>query len=324
MSGISSRIGTFGIAKQTAKGAAAAAPTQKLEFAGQPSLAPVKERARFATTDSGRDPGDGYTTRLGVEGEVPLYGHFDALALLCYLALGSNADSGVGPDYTHTGTPADDLPWFTCWRQVGNQIFEKFVDCKLSRLALESSAGAPLMATLGIVGISAAFEASEPVLAALAQSSALLHPEASGLIKLDTVSQPVDRFSFEVNNNISAWQADGYTAQDIDPGAREIALALGVRFTGATAFPKYREFFYGSDAGTALSPVVGTHAFEIEFLKAANKSLKIALPQVTYAGVPVQPDPAGDPIHIDLSCQVEKPAGAAICTTTVKDQAATV
>lgn len=324
MSGISSRIGTFGIAKQTVKGTAAAAPKHKLEFAGQPSLMPLKERARFATTDAGRDPGDGYTSRLGVEGEVPLYAHFDALATLCYLALGSNADTGIGPDYTHTGTPADDLPWFTCWRQVGNQLFEKFVDCKLNRLALESQAGGPLMATLGIVGISAAFEASEPVLAALAQSSALLHPEAKGLIKLDTVAQPVDRFSFEITNNLSAWQADDYFPQDIDPGGRELALSLGVRFTGATAFPKYREFFYGGDAGVALSPVVGVHAFEIEFLKAANKSLKIALPQVTYAGVPVQPDPAGDPIHIDLACQVEKPAAAVICTTTVKDQAATV
>lgn len=326
MSGISARIGTFAIAKQSGKGVAAGAPTVKFEMAGQPSLAPVKERSRFSTTDSGRDPGDGYTSRLGVEGDVPLYGHFDGLAILNGLALGANADSGAG-DFTHIATPANDGFWFTCWRQVGNVIFEKFVDCKLNRLAYESAAGGPLMATLGIVGLSANFEASEPVLAQLAQASALLHMEAKGRIKIDTVAQLIDKFSFELTNGFSPYQADDYFASDIDPGAREVSLSLGVRFTGATAFPKYREFFYGSDAGTTLSHVVGTHAFDIEFRKGdlATKTMKIELPQVTYAGVPVQPDPAGDPIRIDLACQVEKPAGATpICTITTKDQTATI
>lgn len=245
------------------------------------------------------------------------------LALLAALALGTNADSGAGPDYTHTATPANDLLWFTCWRQVGNQIFEKFTDCKLDRLSLESAAGAPLMATLGIQGITAAFEASEPVLAALT-SPPLLHPEAKGRIKIDTVAQPIDKFSFEIKNGVSPYQADDYIPSDIDPGARELSLALGTRFTGALAFPKYREFFYASDAGTVLSEVVGTHAFEIEFLRAANKSFKIALPQVVYAGVPVQPNPGGEAIHIDLACEVEKPNSGDICTITTKDQAATI
>jgi Phage tail tube protein len=326
VSGISARIGTFALAKQVGKGTPAAAPTTRFLMAGAPSLAPTKERGRFAMTDAGRDPGPGYTSRMGVEGDVPLYLHPDGFALLAAAALGTNADSGAGDPWTHTATPANDGMWLTCWRQVGNVIWERFDDCKISALKIEGDAGAPMMCTLSLVGIKSTFLASDPVLAALS-SAPYIYPEAAGAIKIDTVSHPIDKVSFEINNNMSAYQADDYAPNDIDPGAREISLSLGVRFTGPTAFPKYREFFYGTDAGTAQSPVVGSHAFLIKLLRQAapERSIQIDLPAVTYAGIPVQPDPGGAPIHVDLACAVEKPAGGgAICTITTKDGNTTI
>lgn len=325
MSGISGRIGTFAIGRQSVKGTPAAAPTSRFLMSGAPSLAPIKERGRFVMTDSGRDPGPGYTSRLGVEGDVPLYMHPDGFAMLAAGVLGANADSGAADPWTHIATPANDGMWFTCWRQVGNQIFERFDDCKLNSLRVEGDAGSPLMLNLNIVGIKSTFLASDPVLAALT-SSPYIYPEAAGRLKIDTVAQPIDKIAFEITNGMSAYQADDYKPQDIDPGAREISLSLGIRFTGATAFPKYRDFFYNGDAGVDLSPVVGSHAFEMQFFRQTTpeRSVKIELPNVTYAGVPVQPDPAGSPIYIDLACNVDKPTSGAICTITTKDGNTTI
>lgn len=112
MAGVSSRIGTFGLAAQSAKGSAAASPTSSFFFAGSPSLSPVKETARYTMTDSGRDLQGSFTSAYRVEGDVPLYLHPQNIGILFYGALGANADTGT-TNYTHTITPADDLPYMT-------------------------------------------------------------------------------------------------------------------------------------------------------------------------------------------------------------------
>lgn len=321
MSGISSRIGTVAFAKQTAKGAAAANPAVKLMMNGSPSLAPVKERGRFAMTDSGRDQGPGFTSGMRVEGDIPVYLHPDAMANLLYYALGSNADSGTNPNYTHTITPANDVPWVTIWRMVGGVIFEQFVDCKVNSLRIEGQAGQPLTATLSVIGITANKLASDTALAAVT-SQPYIYPESNGLLKIDTVAQRISGWSIGVDNGLSGFQADDYFFSDIDPGARTVTASFQTRFTGLSAFPDYQGFYYG--AGSVLTPTVGTHAIDFTVQRTANLSLQLLAPQVTYAAVPVQPDPGGAPIGLEIACEVEKPSGSPIVTAVVKDQNTTV
>jgi hypothetical protein len=284
---------------------------------------PVKEVGRYVMTDTGRDPGPAYTARLGVSGDFAVYAHPSGMGLLGYLALGANADSGAGPNYVHAATPANDVPYFTAWRMVGNVIFEKYVDCKVSTFRAEGSAGSPLIITLSVEGISSTFEASEPVLAAITDNG-LLFMEGAGRFELNNVTVRLNRFTLEVNNNASGYQADDYTSEEVDVGAREVSLSFALRFTGPTAAPSYRKFFYGSDAGTTLSPALFTDAFEADFQRNANLGWKVDAPQVSYAAIPVNPDPGGDPIEVEVSTTVEKPSASPIITLTTKDQAATV
>lgn len=325
MAGISSALGTVGLAKQTAKGSPAATPTVKLKLSASPSLMPIKERGRYVVTDTGRDNAGSYTSRLGVAGEFSCYLEPSALGLAFYLALGANADSGAGPNYTHTATPANDLPYFTLFRSVGGVIFEIWEDCKLGRLGIEGGAGSPYTMTLGVEGRQSRLQAADSALAAL-EPAGLLFMEGAGQFQIDTVARTIHRLALEINNNVSPYQADDYNAVDIDPGKREIGLTVATRFGGLTAWPDYHNFFYnGVAAPAALSPVVATHAMQLLVARNANLSWQVNLPQVTYAGVPVQPDPGGDPIEIELACEVEKPSGATpIITVVSKDQAATV
>lgn len=323
MAGISSRIGNIAIQTQSGKGVAGTGtpPSAKYRLAAQPSLAPVKEVGRLVWTDSGRDPGPAFTSRLAVAGDFQVYAHPAGLALLFKIALGANADSGAGP-FTHTITPANDVFYVTIWRMVGNVVFEKFVDCKVNTLRLEGEAGQPLKVTLSVEGITATFEPSEVTGTALADMP-YLYPEGSAALKVDTVARPLSRISLEIGNGISSYQADDYKPADVDPGAREITLSYGTRFTGATAFPDYRTFYYGSAGGTVQSPLLGTHAIDFTWTRDANTTLQILIPQYTYAALPVNADPGGDPIEIEVTGTVEKSAGAAIMTAIVKDAVAT-
>jgi hypothetical protein len=321
--GISGALGTIAIAKQTGKGVAATNPTQKFKLQAPPSLMPLKARGRYAVTDLGRDPGPAYTSGIGVGGEFSVYMEPAAMALLWYLVLGANADSGAGP-YDHTATPANDLPYCTIWRMVGSVVFEKYVDCKLGRLAGSGTSGNPFVLTLGVSGITATLEAADTGLAAL-DPAGLLFPELEAALKIDTVARAVHKLDFEVNNNVSPYQADSYKYSDIDPGKREVSLSMAMRFAGLTAFPDYQGFWYGAGAlPRDLTPVVGTHAFEVTITRAVGLKQKLTMPQITYAGVPIEPDPGGDPIEIELACEVEKAAGVPVITVVSTDAAATV
>jgi len=322
MPGISSAIGWIAVAKQSAKGTPASAPTMKYKLAAAPTLMPVKERGRYVSTDTGPDQGPSFTSRLGVSGDFQIYMEPSGMALLWFLHLGANADSGTNPNFIHTATPADDLPYCTIWRMVGNVIKERYVDCKIGRLAIEGSAGAPFTVTLGVEGISATWnETGADALAAL-ELAGYLFPELNGAVLFNSVAQRIHRLSFESNRNISPYQADDYLSADIDPGKREVNLSVGLRFQGATAFPDYKTFFYST--GTTLSPVVGTVPVDITITRTANLSQRLTFPQVTYAGVPVQPDPGGDPIEIDLSMNVEKSPSQPVLTVVSRDANTTV
>jgi hypothetical protein len=321
--GISSRIGWVGMAVQTAKGTPAASPTHTFFTSGSPSLAPVKERPRLSETDSGRDQGRAYTSLLRVEGDIPLYLRPDGAGLLFAAVLGANATTGSSPNFTHTATPANDMPWMTLWRNVGNSVYERFEDVKVSSLALEGSAGNPFTVTLSVIGTKSTFLTSPPSVTPLVSEPYIYH-NAENKISIGGTARRVHNFSMTINNNASGYHADQLFYSDVDPGDRGIDFSFATRFAGATAWPSYREFFYGSNVGTELSPVVGTQAVSITLEKNANTSVTLAMPDVSFAAVPVASDPGGAPIEVAVTCTVEKPAAGSIITVTTKDQTATI
>src|SRR5262245_23031109 len=197
MSGISSSIGYYLIGKQTAKGTPATT-FRKYRAAGAASLAPVKERAVYSMTDIGRDQGDSYTTGVRVEGDLPLYLHPYGAALLFASVLGTVVETGSSPNFTHTITPADDLPWMTVWRQVGNVITEQYLDCKFNTLRLESSAGSPAMITVGVIGITPSWTA-EPTKTDVT-GDPYKHWEGKGLMNIAAAAKAWHALSLEINN----------------------------------------------------------------------------------------------------------------------------
>lgn len=326
MSGISGKRGSIAFAVQSGKGVAATAPTVKFYLAGDPTLGPVKERGRYSMTDASQDNGAAYTSKMAVEGGLSVYAHPQGVGFLSAAVSGANVDSGTAGAYQHVATPADDMLWVTAWREVGGVIIEKFTDCKIHSMQVEGSAGQPITIALEVIGCTALFETADAPLAALAAltDNGYLYPEAAARIKIDTVAKKVHKFSFGLKRNASGYQADGYGYDDVDPGARELSLSFSTRFvSGAIGAAEYREFYYGSSTGTAFDPAVGIKAFEIEFLRAAATSWKIALPAVTFSAVPVNASVSGDPVEVEVACEVERPAAGNIYTITTKDQKAT-
>ena len=321
MSGLPS-FGTISLALQSAKGTPAAVPTHKFNLASDPSFGPAKTRERYVSTDL--DNGPAFTSLLAVEGSMTVYAHPDGVAFLLAAVSGDVTSTGLGG---HTIVPADDMLWVTAFREVGGVIVEQFVDCKIHAIMLEGEAGQALTIAVEIIGCEAHWktganaDAIEAVTAL--DADGYIYPEAQGRIKLNTVEERIHSISFGISRNGSGYQSDGYGYDDVDPGKREVTLSFATRLgSGAIGAADYAEFYYGSQApadGTELSPAVATAAFEVEFYRSAALSVKIELPEITYAAVPVNASTSGEPIDVEVACEVEKPSGGNIYTITVND-----
>lgn len=321
-SGISSALGYYLVGVQTGRGVVATS-WYKFRLSAESTFAPDKVVNRYAMTDTGRDMGDAYTSVVSAKGTISTYLHPDGVALPFFLVLGSDADTGATPNYTHTITPADDLPWFSVMRIVGGVITEQMVDCKLNMLTVNGTAGEAPTADWDIMGITPTWVA-DPGTETLISGDPYKFYEGKGAYKVDGAAIPMHSFKLEINNNLKEYQADDYFLNDIDPGKREVTFDYNAHFTGPTAEPKYREFMYGSDAGTTISTALPTKTHEFTLTRDANTSLDVNMPQVRTAAVPVNPNPNGDPIDVAVATVVEKPDADPIITVTIKDQLATI
>lgn len=323
MAGISGNIGWLLAQKQTVKGTPAtiAVPNAyKMPLTGG-GLAPSRETDNLSETDASRDRGVTYVTQTGVEGTPEFYVRDASIPFWLWAALGATADTGA-TNYTHTITPANSLPYITCWRDVGDLLYEQFLDCKVGSITISADAGAPLTASVGIMGrqatrLTAAPDAGTPI--AVQSGTVYNYNDVTGAVTIGGAATAlVSSFELTVENNISLQQTDASIPYDVVEGTREISLSFDMVFE---TLAEYNKFHYGGAAGTTqANTLFGTSAL-FTFTKGINNSIAFNLPSIAYEEFPVDVDPGGDPIVVSVAAAAQR--GGTILTATVKNQVAT-
>src|SRR4051812_31083941 len=124
--------------KQTAKGTPAvvsATNAYKVPFSGG-SIGPVRTIDQLAETDASRDQGVSFVRTGGVEGAPECYVRDASIGALLTYTLGADAVAGTMPNFTHTITPANSIPYVTFWRDIADTLFEQYQDCFISSLTI--------------------------------------------------------------------------------------------------------------------------------------------------------------------------------------------
>lgn len=263
----SQKIYELAIAKQAAKGMPAAVAQYRTRATGG-DVSPVRNVPDLAETGTNRLPYTSFVASMGVDGS-PGVAVRDEMALeLLYGALGSKSVVGVADPYTHTLTPANALPYFTIWRQLGDLVWERFTDCKISQAAVVSEAESALALTVTVVGIksealSAGVYATEATAAPLAGAGAAgtgvyVHHHGSGLLLVEgVVISRMERVAVTINNNASRQMGDSIFADDITEGAQEITVATRQR-VAAEEIALYNRLHYGASTPASGTDAVGT------------------------------------------------------------------
>ncbi len=237
-------------------------------------------------------------------------------------ALGAQADSGA-TNYTHTITPANALPYYTLYREIGGTLFEQFNDCMANEITISADAGSPLTCSLSFLGLSATRLASQPgTISSIALPDATKPAYNFGEATVTLAGSGtalVSSFELTLSNNTSTQQTDDFAFYDVVPGQRELTLGFTLIFE---TLAEYNRFHYGGTGGTAQSPTLATVAANFTYTKGANNSVAFDFPSLAYEELPVDPDPSGAPITVDVRARAQR-GSSPIVTATVKNQVAT-
>jgi hypothetical protein len=310
-------------AKQTAKGTAATpavATTYKNPFTGG-NIAPVREIDHLAETDSARDQGISYTVTTGVEGSPEFYVRDASIGAWLFWALGANADTGTMPNFVHTLTPANTLPYITVWRDLGDTLWEQFRDCKVSTLTIAAEAGQPLTATAGIQGLQSTRLTTDPSSAPpiLLASSQVYNFNNATITLSGGATALIRSFELTIENNVTRQQTDDFIPYDVVEGQRTVSLSFDLIFE---TLNEYNLFHYGGASGTTVSSSIYTTSAAFDFNLGANNDITFTLPSIAYEEFPVEPNAGGDPIIASVRATAQRGASPVI-TAVVKNQVTT-
>jgi hypothetical protein len=322
MAGLRGNIAWFMAAKQSAKGAAATPAvltTYKMPFSGG-NIGPIRNTDNLSETDSSRDQGVTYVVNSGVEGSPEFYVRDASIGFWLWAALGADAVTGTMPNFSHAITPANSLPYITCWRDVGDLLWEQYRDCKVGTLTISADAGAPLQATASIKGLQTTRLTSDPSTSPVIpiQSSQVYNYNNATVTLSSGATALVRSFELTIENNVDSQQTDDVIPYDVYEGTREVSLGFDLYFE---TLAEYNNFHYGGAAGTAVSPNVYTTNALFSFSLGANNSIAFNLPSIAYQEFPVEPSAAGDPVVASIRAVAQR-GGSPVLTATVANQVA--
>lgn len=324
MAGLRGNNAWIAWAKQTAKGSVPSAATRMSPLSGG-SVAPTREVNQLSETDNTRNEGQSYVSVTGSEGSPELYVRDSNIHDLLYFALGAKADSGTDPNYSHVITPALALPYVTFWRMLGDTLWQRFDDCKLSELTISADAGAPLTAAATFSGRGATRLASDPSpswtgppVVALDNNPVYNFNEATVQLAGGPTAL-VSSFELTITNNITTQQTDDSVPYDVVEGLFSVTLGFDMIFE---TLDEYNRFHTGTTTGTTQSNTLATVAANFSFSKGANNDVQFDFPAIAYEEFPADADPGGAPVTSSVRARAQRSVDPFL-TATVDNQVAT-
>lgn len=326
---LNKRILQVGLAKQSAKGAAATQPVVVYGVeSGAAGDVPVTEpnvaltaasRMSAAAVREQVVPGAGFTS----------LGFSRAIAQLLFGVLGTNVDSGAGDPWTHTITgPTADVSWWTFFGRT-NTEYLNILDCKIDSLKIDFDAALVKVSvvikgctlTLGVSAWTPTYTDDEVTPGALYSTG-----QAASTFTLDAVNMRVIKGSVEFGNGLTPI-TPSYKVTPDDFGVGE---QVGkVQFT---IIPDdlviFKKSLTGTGTGTAPASVPFYAPWSVKFLE----NVTSATHDLTIAGARsnlMVKFPPGDPkggameVVVDGSILDPRTGGAAI-TATLRNGVATI
>jgi hypothetical protein len=292
-------------AVQTAKGTPATTPTHKFSLNSDSAGNPGREIIQLPETDASMQRPDNTVVGSSPVLEWTNWVRGSEFAFLAKGIQGVNVDAGA-TTFTHTATPAQQLPYYTFWDVVPGAQCTRFDDCRFSSLAVSGEALAGIAYTVSIVSLSATLGVTAPTLPA-AQASDQKYSYPMVTVTIGGVAPGTfDAFSLTINRNVAVLRGDlGLASYDSVGG---IYAVEGTARKIYTSDADFRKFHGGSAAATTLTTTIFSESLNLQLQAATDNKVVFTSSAIEYTETTVPVNVDGAPILSELAFSTKRQA----------------
>lgn len=325
---VESKIYGLWIAKQTARGAPAAAAIKRLrQVAGNVRTDRSDGRERFGTDDRWGD-NQSFVDSIVGSGDPGIQAQPGALAYLLYLFGGQETVTGAADPWQHVISPAAAGGfWSTAWKKVGSNdvVREKFNDVKIGGVTLEGSTGQKVVrVSPTLLSVDPGEKVAADPVKAFDAEDAFIYTEGESAFTIDgVVVRAQSQFNIGLQENLDPVYTDSPVALDVAAGEPEMTIALTLALN-TEGLGIYNTQVYGSATPVAGTkplkqlPAAGSYSFLLT--KNANRTFLFEAPGIRWTpDVAVEPNPAGGLTEVSLAGVLSRVAGQPAWRATIKN-----
>ena len=310
---LDSKLGLFGLAKQSVKGTQVSPPVYAHGLSGGNTVGLARDIAAHGVSSGLRTSANALVSGAhpGATPQSPAY----VKSLGAYLlgVFGADTVTGASPPYIHTFSTSS-LPWYSLFGSLGGAEYLSLTDAKCASLKLSWTGDEPLMqdSTWQALGASPG-QASFTPTNSLDESAAFLVP-IGGTFNFDaagaSASATVISGDLTMTNALDEQIASGSILPAVmQEGDQEFAATLTVI---PDDLAQWRKAVTGTGTGTTVSqtPVYGTLSLIFQEAAGGAGTLAVTAARVLWdaayptpdtAGAAVQLPWAGIPLHVAAS-----------------------
>lgn len=309
---INTSIGLLGVALQTAKATAAAAPVFKHGLTGGGLVKPERsiEQKNVACGLRANASNGAYVSEVNMGIDFETLAYADALGLYAYAQLGnviSTPDTKQGY-YKHVITLGSALPYLTFWGQIGDtseSTVSKAIGCKMDTLSVSFEGNNPLEIGITAAGIDAElFGAWSGEVEPSCFDGYFIPTDGAFLLDTSTAMPAeavVTSGSMELGNSLTAYRSAGRVVPaELSEGKLSTSGSMKVIPEDWTLI---RKLLTGSENGTKVTSkiVYGSLKWTFTHSQDASCKLEIEAKNIPFNCDTPEVDPEGDSAEIDFS-----------------------
>lgn len=299
---VQSALATVGVAKQTAKGSAAANATFAHGLTDGTVLSVEVDQSIEERTSAKR--ASSAVNRIAVmpATEFTCRAHPRTIGLYAFAALGGIATTGAGP-YTHIVSLGDDLPYITMFGTMAGNFY-KVADVKVDELTFSWDANEPV--EVGVTGMGTVLSVlASTYTATTDESAATYFRPVGGTFTVDVdgagsnpATAKINTGEVSITNNTEQIMVSGtITPDDVVIGRQEVEVSFDITPDNLNI---WRTIVTGTPTGVSAGNNVLYGSFSCQFVDGTD-TLTIAGARVAFTCDFPDVDPAGGTVILSLA-----------------------